>query len=523
VLDEPYADFTRDQPSTYEDFIISHLSVYNQPMLEFLMKTLVRECDLKQGQQVLVGVSGGADSICLLDLLHQLGYSPIAAHFNHGIRSNACVDAEKVQAMCEEMEISMVGGKGNVPLYAQKHGLPIEEVGRILRYQFLFKQAKEQKSQAVAVAHHADDQVETVLMHILRGSGLDGLAGMSFRMVPNPWSDSIPLIRPLLGVWKDEIDAYCEIRGLTPIQDISNLDTKFFRNRVRHHLIPQLDAMVPGVRRRLWQITDLIKADLDVIQTSVDQAWSNVVSYQAPDLIAFQRYGFIQLSLGLQRRLIKRAVAKLRLDPRDIDYALVKRVLDFIAKPTRSSQADIGLGLRIALEDDLYILASWDTEDVTGLWPQVSEDEWVKIPGMIELDQSWLLQTDYFTDIDSAQHDARGNQDPFQAWIDIGENPTGLSIRKRRQGERFQPFGMRGKGMKLSDFMINARMPKSARARWPLVCLRDEIVWVPGYRLADPYQLTSETTRVVHLRLTRNDVGQVVPGVKHMEHDRSDL
>lgn len=475
--------------------------------MEQLLNRLTQDCGLDQERIVLVGVSGGADSICLLDQMHQLGFPLVAAHFNHGIRPDANQDAERVQDLCITLGISILLGNGDALDFARSQNLSLEEAARIMRYRFLFEQAEKVGAQAVAVAHQADDQVETVLMHLLRGAGLDGLMGMSYRVLPNPWSMTIPLVRPFLDIWKDEIDACCVACGLVPLLDTTNLNTTYFRNRIRHHLLPALEDLTPGIRGRLWQMADLLKADHAVIQNRVDQAWEQVVVYRNRGVVSFHQQGFLQEMPGVQRRLIRRAVSHCRADCRDIESALVQRAMDFIQYPTRSGLSDLGLGVRIILEAGCFTLATWEAQGFSGFWPQVKQSSWLCIPGELKLAHDWWLRAEVVTDFDEDRLDIYHNQNPYQVWVDLGENLDRLLIRGRVPGERFMPFGMGGKSQKLSDFMINNHMPKTARDQWPLVLQGEEIVWIPGYRLAHPFRLSTTTTRVIHLTLNRTEVG----------------
>lgn len=470
-------------------------------MLTFLSQVFQQECYLNPDLPVLVGVSGGADSLCLLDVCHRLGYKLMAAHFDHGMRPDSNLEARLVAEMCESWGIPIVIGEGAVPEYAQLNNLSLEEAARVLRYQFLYEQGRIHQVQAVAVAHHADDQVETVLMHMLRGSGLDGLKGMSYRYLPNPWSDTLPLVRPLLSTWRAEIEVYCAEGAINPIQDPTNMDITYFRNRIRHKLIPVLEEMAPGARQRLWQTADVLKGDHILLEERVDEIWARLESQNGPGYTCFNHPEFQQQSIGYQRRLIRRAVSELRPGARDVDYALVQRVLDFSRQATRTGQADIGLGLRVFEENERLYLADWDVDLDTSDWPQILRAESLSIPGELVLGHGWVLQAEVLEEPERAKRKATHNRDPYQAWVDIGESPGPLTVRQRTAGELFRPLGMGEKKMKLSDFMINVKIPRRAREHWPLVCLDREILWVPGYRLGHPYRLTGATTQVVHFTL----------------------
>ncbi|HEY2979690.1 MAG TPA: tRNA lysidine(34) synthetase TilS, partial [Anaerolineales bacterium] len=217
-------------------------------MLEKIESILQSACHLERGRLIVVGVSGGPDSLCLLHLLHQAGYPLLVAHFNHQIRPEAGDEAGAVEQFAARLGLRCVVGSADVSAHAQKNGLSIEEAARALRYGFLFEQARQAGAQAVAVGHTADDQVETVLMHFLRGAGLNGLQGMGYRTILRTFDSAIPIVRPLLGIWREEVLAYCTTYGLQPHFDRSNASPEYLRNRLRHTLIPVLESYNPKFR-----------------------------------------------------------------------------------------------------------------------------------------------------------------------------------------------------------------------------------------------------------------------------------
>ena len=474
-------------------------------MLENLQKILEERCQLNRAQPVIVGVSGGADSLTLLNILREMAYPVMAAHFNHHLRPESSDDARTVEGIAAKLNVPFILGEGNTPDHAQEHKLSIEEAARELRYRFLFEQAEKHAAQAVAVAHNADDQVETVLMHLLRGAGLDGLTGMDYRSLPNPWSATIPLVRPLLDIWRAEIDTFCAENNLTPVVDVTNTDTTYFRNRLRHELIPELETYVPGFRTRLHQTADLLTADRRTLDSLTAKIWQETIHKIEGDYIILQSSIFNLHSLALRRRLIRKAVSYLRPGARDVDYALVQRALDFAENPTVTAQTDLGLGLQISIEGDQLIIADWHTELPTDHWPQIIDQCSLSVPGKRDLGNGWFLRTEILSDVESAKRAAPENRDPYQAWVDLGALQSPLTVRPRRPGDRFQPLGMRGKSMKISDFMINQKIPQRARAGWPLVCCSAEVIWVPGYRLAHPCRVSEKSQQIVLVTLKQWD------------------
>jgi len=235
--------------------------------LKVLDQVISQECGLVKDQAILAGVSGGPDSLCMLHLLHELGYQVTVAHVNHQLRPEADREAETVQEYCTSI---------HVPFLYQKK-LSIEESARILRYTWLMESAQKISAQALAVAHQADDQVETMLMHTLRGAGPSGLKGMTYRSYNPVFSQTIPVVRPLLGVWREEIVSYCSENHLSPCYDQTNADPTYFRNRIRSELIPYLKSYNTNAAQHLWQLTQIVGSEDRYLQDLTQQAFSSVV------------------------------------------------------------------------------------------------------------------------------------------------------------------------------------------------------------------------------------------------------
>jgi tRNA(Ile)-lysidine synthase len=391
----------------------------------------------------------------------------------------------------------------DVSTYAEEHGLSIEEAARTQRYRFLFQAAAAQEAQAVAVGHNADDQVETVIMHLLRGAGLDGLKGMTSRGLPNAWSKTIPLVRPLLGIWREEIIAYLVSNQLTPVEDASNVDTRFYRNRLRHDLIPYLEGYNPGIRKRTWQMADLLAEDYALLEDITEKAWEASLLERGRGYLALDQATLSAQPLGIQRRLVRRAIAALRPGLRDIDFAAVARALDFSATPSASGQIDLIAGLRLRVESQRLWLAAWEADLPDSEWPQISPEVeiTVEVPGMTQLNSDWILQSELVEDAETGRKQAMGNNDPNQVWLDLDAIQTPLYLRARRPGDRLAPLGMGGKSMKISEFMVNVKLPQRARGGWPLVFCAEGLVWAAGLQLAHPFRIRPKTTRLLHLSL----------------------
>jgi tRNA(Ile)-lysidine synthase len=478
-------------------------------MLERIDSIVQQNCFLSPEKTVLIGVSGGGDSLCLLDLLHRSGYPLVVAHFNHGLRPEAPGEALFVERIAGRLGLPFLLGEEDVKTYAQHNNLSVEESARNLRYTFLFEKAQQVGAQAVAVAHHADDQVETILMHFIRGSGLSGLRGMQYWTLPNPWSDDIPLVRPLLENWREEIDAYLVEHKIEPVEDQTNRDTTIFRNRLRHELVPYLSTYNPTIRRVIWRMGQVLDAENELLEEMLGAAWQETYVEQGAGYVAFRFHALSIQPKALQRRLIRKGIAVLRPGLRDIDFSTVERALTFMESPALSRRLELAAGLFVLLEEGLLWLAETGANLPTRFWPQLARsDEGCRelnldLPGILHLEHEWVLECRLEERVASAYRQAMDNMDMFQAWIDVSYARFPLIVRCRRPGERFYLAGMAGHSVKVSDFMINVKMPARARANWPLVFSGDGLVWVPGFRLGRAFMLSDSSRQAAHLHLYR--------------------
>ncbi len=475
-------------------------------MLHNIANILQQECNLHQSDRLLVGVSGGPDSLCLLHLLHSFGYELIAAHINHQLRSEAFDEARYVERFSSDLGIKLVSTETDVQGFAREQSLSLEEAARIVRYRYLFEQADEMAVAAVLVAHTADDQVETILMHLLRGTGLSGLRGMEYRLIPNPWSNRIPLVRPLLTTWRSDIMLYLAENEIEPVIDQSNQNTAFFRNRLRHDLLPLLDSYHPGVRQNLLRLSLTVQDDYVVLQQLVDRAWEVNLARHSPAYLAFRRAGVLKLPVSIQRYLLRKAIAYHLPGLQDVDFETIERGLKFLAETKPYGQVDLVAGLWLIRDVDLFWITFSEQDLPHSEFPSLSPGEvlFLSTPSTVSLDGDWQLQAVDEPDLAQAIQLSTANSDPYQAWLDLGTVKQPLVLRSRVAGDRIQPIGMDSHSMKVSDLMVNLKLPKRARKTWPLVCSADHILWIPGYRVSELALVKPGSISVVHLTLSRN-------------------
>ncbi len=448
---------------------------------------------------LIIGVSGGADSLCLLGILHEAGYSLIVAHFDHQLRPDSAEDAQFVEKIAAQYQLPFVTESGDVAAYAKKHKQSIEEAARNLRYKFLFAQARKHNAQAVAVGHTADDQVETVLMHFLRGAGLSGLKGIEPRILLPHFDPEIPLIRPILQMRRAETVAYCAAHNLTPHEDPSNASDEFFRNRLRHNLIPELEKYNPRFREVLQRTSHALQGDHALILELTHATWQKITLDESENHISFSLSPFPELSPALIRNIIKLGMEKLLRGQSNISFSILQRAAQFISSPDSAQRIDLAGGLFLLKERDALYL----TFDVSNLplgdFPQIDGDAIpVNLDGRPVRFGKWILTVQRASTAPKLKNAA-----PFQVTFDaelLGEN---LSLRTRRAGERFHPLGMSGKSMKVKDFMINVKLPKRARENYPILYAGDEVAWIPGYQPSDRFRVTKKTKEFISCEVVK--------------------
>ncbi|MBI5354723.1 MAG: tRNA lysidine(34) synthetase TilS [Chloroflexi bacterium] len=455
---------------------------------------LTNQCALQKDRPLIVGVSGGADSLCLMGILHEAGYSIIVAHFDHQLRGESHQDAQMVKETCAHLSIECVVGTENVRAYAEDKKLSIEEAARNLRYRFLFKLARERHAQAVAVGHTADDQVETVLMHILRGSSLNGLKGMSYRAVIQTFDAQIPIVRPLLEMSRAETVEYCKAHDLRPHYDISNDSLEYQRNKIRHQLIPTLETYNPKIREALLRMSQTLKDDSDLLDSLVDSLWTEC---------AIPQSGFVTLDFSLltknapalQRRLVLRAMQTLVPDI-DVDFATLNRAVENMGK-----RVDLKSSLYMFREGNQIYICTKDAELPLNLFPQWGEDILVSIPSTIELANGWKFTIARVENVRAEEISANENQ--LEVWFDADTLTESLHLRKCHPGDRIIPLGMDGHSQKLSDLFVNEKIPQRARENWALLCSGENIIWVLGLRSAHSCRVKEKTKRIIHCVVTK--------------------
>ncbi len=470
-----------------------------------LQAILHQEWQFEPEQHLLIGLSGGPDSLCLLDLIENEKYKITIAHMNHCLRNESDIDADFVKKIAHHYRLSIICSEANVKDYASKNGLSIEAAARVLRYRFLFENAERIGAQAVLVGHTADDQIETIMLHILRGTGLPGLQGMQIISKPNPWSKTIPLVRPLLNVWRHEVLAYLAKRGLQPVIDSSNKDQRFMRNRIRHELFPLMESYNPGFKHSLFRMGNILAGDHQLITSIVDATWRDCVLDIKDDYVILQRENFLSQHQAMQRYLLRKGVEALHQNCLDLDFRAISDAVEFIKNPGRSRSRNLIDDLSINLRDNQILIAADIYKADRQNWPTIDPGVVIEItvPHCHHFAGGWQLHTSKLPANSIILSEIKMNSDPFSAWFDAEKLHNPLYLRTRQAGDRLAPLGMRDGTMKIADLMINHKIPQSVRNKIPLLYSANEIIWVPGIQIAQSVRITGSTETIIQMQFSK--------------------
>ena len=444
------------------------------------VQRFIRERDLiHTGDAVVVAVSGGPDSTALLDILARLkgrcGFHLTAAHLNHSFRGREAEgDSEYVQQLCAQLDVSCIAEHIDVPRFMTETGMGAQEAARHVRYRFLHKVAEQTGSRVIATAHHADDQIETVLMRLVRGTGIEGLSGIPIQRQ----EEGISIVRPLLTITREEIEAYCNAHGLHPRHDRSNDSDKYLRNRIRRHWMPLMKQENPHLAGVFTQLTSLARDENELMDRIARETLAEIIHTQNMNTIVVVQNDFVLHHVALQRRMIKLILSYLlESDTGNISYSHIEHIRQIIADTYPSARIDLPGGVQVRREYQRVVFSS--------IYNDVSIPPYIynlPVPGAVyipEIDRTFRCYYGKQTDV---KQRAQGTFAVF----DPAKIEGKLYVRQRCAGDRMTVRGMVGT-KKVKDIFIDAKIPQLDRERIPLLTDESQILWIPGIRRSAAY------------------------------------
>lgn len=467
-----------------------------KPSPEQRVLVFIKERKLVSPHETLVvAVSGGADSVCLLyilaELRQELDINLHIAHLNHQLRgqeSNA--DARYVAGLAKQLGIPATIAARDVKAYQKHHRLSLEEAAREVRYSFLAGVVKEVGTSKAAVGHTADDHVETILLHLIRGTGIKGLRGLVPLNKLRIAGGNLVIVRPLLVLNRKDTLDYCQSHKLKPRLDKSNLFTEPLRNKVRLRLLPELRQYNPQINESLRRLSFNAADDLDFIEKAATQLGKSILKKEK-DSVVIKKKALLKLHPALQRQLLRSSIESLLGSLKDIESSHIKDTVDALGKPA-GKVIGLPFSLNFTIEYDRYVLAKESTSLCP--YPTLKGKTNLKVPG-VTLFYGWTIHAN----IEKKPKEWGGEANDFSACFDLDKVGKDLVVRGRFPGDRFQPLGLQ-RPKKLNVFMIDARIPQAWRHNIPLVCSKGEIIWVVGYRIDERYKVQPDTKNILRLK-----------------------
>jgi len=477
-------------------------------IIEKVVRTINDYKMLYPGDSVLACVSGGSDSVALLYILAML--SPRfhitigVAHLDHCLRAEkSAQDARFVESLALKLGLPFHIQKVNIGEVAEQEKLSIEHAGRKARYDFFWNTSQKAGYSRIATAHHAGDNAEVILMNILRGAGKSGLSGIP----PVRKDRDIDIIRPLIHLSKNEIRKFLSENGLHCVQDSTNQDTAYYRNRVRHNLLPEIEVSYnPKIIEALNRMGSIIRDEENWISEIVDSEMRNLVLHEKNGPIRFSASQLMKNPLPLRRRIVRNVIRQVKGDLTKVTYDHIDSILNLIERHCPEGQ--------VHLPDE--VLLEVISGQVFIQKKRIARPRKVKaesqppyifrysVPKPGSLPQIILIpeigKQIRFSKTGSIDPDHLNKPESNTAWIDMDTIEFPLTIRKVLPGDQFSPLGMDGT-QKVKKFFINNKIEKSVRKTCPILVNDDRIIWVGGFRIDNTVKVTSSTKKILKVEL----------------------
>jgi len=451
-------------------------------------RTIDRYHLLKKDDRLIVGVSAGVDSMVLLHLLNAyreaFNLSLIVAHVNHGLRPEESEkEAELVQKESERLGLPFEYGQFNVKEFQKLGGLSPQDAARRIRFHFFNDLLQKHHAQKIVLGHNADDQVETVLLRLMRGSGLQGLKGML------PVREG-KVIRPLIEVWREEIESFAIGKKIPFLLDSSNLKEEYLRNRIRLTLIPLVEREYqPNFKEILLRTSIILREENDYLERGANEAYQKIVQ-EEKDTLSFKFSEYQSLHQAIRWRVIRKMLECI--DARGMvveegEWSEVHKIYQKLHKPSPSFLLGLPHGIRVEKRYGIVLLGKGEVKPFPPFEVELNS------PG-----RTFIEEIGKEVVIEETNRDKFRNYNgpPNTALMDYENLQFPLKMRNFRPGDRFHPLGAKGT-QKLKEFFIDHKVPRFERPNVPLLISREMIAWIVGYRIDERVKVTEKTNKVL--------------------------
>lgn len=463
-----------------------------------IRKTIRKNDMFLPEERVVVGVSGGSDSVASLHLLNELDdlrLQPVVAHVNHGLRGEESErDARFTEQLAMSLGLPFEIYEAPTENYAKRHKLSIEEAARELRYEFFFSVAKIHNATKIVTAHTLDDQAETVLMRIIRGSGPKGISGIP------PVGAGGMVVRPLIEITKSELRDYLVAKGFEWIEDSSNYEDEFLRNRIRNGLLKDLKRINPSVSRSLANAAALAGMYEDYIEKETMNSFDKVYKYVRENELVGNIKEFSKLHTAIRYVLLRKGIERIKGDLRNISLEHIESCDDALMSAAASRTIKLPAGFILVKGYDEFMIGAESAYKNTFSYPIPSEGKWSFREFECDVIRTSLrkpidkLIIDKLTTTDETHRDI----DTYTAVFESDKVTFPIEVKSIEPGMKFYPLGME-EPKKIKNFFIDSKIPLFRRRKIPIFISRGEIMWVGGLRIDDRFKLTGKEALVIRL------------------------
>ncbi|UZW14034.1 tRNA lysidine(34) synthetase TilS [Clostridium pasteurianum] len=456
-------------------------------MLDKVLKTIHENSMFSVNDKVIVAVSGGPDSMCLLHVLNRikdkLNIKIIAAHVNHCLRGNESDEDEVyVKEFCSKLNIDFYSTRVDINRFSKEKGLSSEMAGRAARYEFFENIKSKVGAQKIAIAHNANDQAETILMRIMRGTGIAGIVGIK------PVRDKI-FVRPLIKIGREEIESYCKKEHINPRIDNTNLTNIYSRNKVRLELIPYIKRNFnEDIITTLNRLSDTVNVDNDYLEYISLQKYK-LFCDEKKDEIIIHKEAFLEHK-AIITRIIRKSICYLLNNTYNFEK---KHILDIINLQLHKTGTNLDLPKNIKVYNNYGDISIYFKNEKI-----INKDnnEYELFTGKNIIQSKKIIIT-----IKTLSKNNRVNfkENNFIKYFDYYKIKDKIILRYRKKGDKFIPIGMSG-NKKLKDMFIDMKIEKSLRDKIPLICFGSEIAWIVGYRVSDKFKVDENTIKILEIK-----------------------
>lgn len=453
-------------------------------IFEKVLSTINKHELIQKGDKIVVGLSGGPDSVCLLHILsrlkEELDLEIYAAHLNHQIRGiEAQKDAFYISKLCEEMGITFFIKSINVPEYCEKNGVSIEEGARKLRYEMFYEIKNNTRANKIAIGHNLNDQAETILMRMMRGTGLQGLKGIEYIR------DGV-IIRPILDIERNDIEEYCKQNKLNPRIDKTNLESIYTRNKIRLELIPYMkDNFNSNIIESIVRMGNSLRSDNDYIESEALIKF-NEVSKINSDSVELNLKPYVNLHNSMKVRILRNAIKHILGDTNFIDQRHIDDIIELEDESKIDKVINLPRGIYVYRKKNSIILTNKEIviEEIEFCY-NIPSNGFIKVKEIGTIIETQVVSIDKYK---------RSKSDKSCKWFDFNKIKGGIVVRNRRSGDKIK---LSGGSKKIKDLFIDIKIPKEDRCKVPVIADDQGILSVGNFRNSENYKIDEETKEVL--------------------------